>query len=130
MAYCDVIGRETRLLLKMKGEGLRPKYRFSFDILDIQNVFVNSAHAYEVILENKGAIEASFSLLPLTLLFGLNFTFAPSSGVIRPGKLQALQISFHSNELGEFDEEFKWQLEGAPHPLKLSIRGVVIGPTF
>ena len=128
--YCDITGREARLLLKIKGEGLGPKCRFSFDTLDIQNVFVNSAHAYEVILENRGAIEAAYSLLPSTSLFGPNFTFAPSSGVIQPGKLQAMQISFRSNELGEFDEEFQWRVEGAPHPLKLSIRGVVIGPTF
>lgn len=128
--YCDVTGREARLLLKIKGEGLGPKCRFSFDTLDIQNVFVNSAHAYEVILENRGAIEAAYSLLPSTSLFGPNFTFAPSSGMIQPGKLQAMQISFRSNELGEFDEEFQWRVEGAPHPLKLSIRGMVIGPTF
>ena len=128
--YCDITGREARLLLKIKGEGLGPKCRFSFDTLDIQNVFVNSAHAYEVILENRGAIEAAYSLLPSTSLFGPNFTFAPSSGVIQPGKLQAMQISFRSNELGEFDEEFQWRVEGAPHPLKLSSRGVVIGPTF
>lgn len=42
------MGRESRLPLKLKGEGLGPKLRFSFDKLDIQNVFVNSAHAYEV----------------------------------------------------------------------------------
>ena len=48
VAFCDVTGRETRLPLKLKGEGLGPKLRFSFDTLDIQNVFVNSAHAYEV----------------------------------------------------------------------------------
>lgn len=48
MAYCDVTGRESRLPLRLKGEGLGPKLRFSFDSLDIQNIFVNSAHAYEV----------------------------------------------------------------------------------
>ena len=119
-----------RLPLRIKGEGLGPKCRFSFDTLDIQNVFVNSAHAYEVILENQGAIEAAYSLSPPTSLFGPNFTFAPSSGVVQPGKLQAVQISFRSSELGEFDEEFQWRVEGAPHPLTMRIRGVVIGPTF
>ena len=48
MSYCDVTGRQTRLPLKLKGSGLGPKLRFSFDDLDIQNVFVNSPHAYEV----------------------------------------------------------------------------------
>lgn len=48
VSYCDVTGRQTRLPLKMKGGGLGPRLRLSFDELDIQNVFVNSAHSYEV----------------------------------------------------------------------------------
>ena len=46
--FCDVTGRETRLPLRIKGEGLGPKLQFSFDSLNIENVFVNSSHAYEV----------------------------------------------------------------------------------
>ena len=53
VAYCDVTGRESRLPLKIKGEGIGPKLKFSFDTLDIQNVFVNSAHAYEVSITCK-----------------------------------------------------------------------------
>ncbi len=48
VAFCDVTGRENRLPLKFKGSGIGPQLKFSFDTLDIQNVFVNSAHAYEV----------------------------------------------------------------------------------
>ena len=40
------------------------------------------------------------------------------------------QISFRSDELGKFDEEFQWKLEGRKHPLYLRIKGMVIGPTF
>ena len=32
----------------MKGDALGPKLQFSFDTLDIQNVFVESSHSYEV----------------------------------------------------------------------------------
>ena len=48
VAYCDVTGRESRLPLKVKSQGIGPRLMFSFDTLDIQNVFINSAHAYEV----------------------------------------------------------------------------------
>lgn len=48
VAYCDVTGRELRLPLRLKGDGMGPQVQFSFDTLDIQNIFVNSAHAYEV----------------------------------------------------------------------------------
>ena len=47
-AYCDVTGRETRLPLKIRGEGLGPHLVFSYDSLDIQNVFLDSGHSYEV----------------------------------------------------------------------------------
>ena len=93
VAYCDVTGRESRLPVKIQGEGLGAKCTFSYDTLDIENVFVNSAHAYEVFLENKGDIEAHFALLPSTSLFGPNFTFAPCTGTLQPGKLQAIQVS-------------------------------------
>ena len=47
-AYCDVTGRETRLPLKIRGEGLGPHLVFSYDSLDVQNVFLDSGHSYEV----------------------------------------------------------------------------------
>ena len=92
LAYCDVVGREARLPLKLKGEGMGPKCLFSFDTLDIQSVFVNSSHAYEVILRNTGSIDATFSLVPPTSMFGPKFTFAPSSGTLAPDSLQAIQV--------------------------------------
>ena len=48
VAYCAVTGRESRLPLKIRGQGVGPQIQLSFDTLDIQNVFVNSSHAYEV----------------------------------------------------------------------------------
>ena len=46
----------------------------------------------QVILENKGDIEAEFSLLPPDSLFGPKFTFSPSAGQLAPGKLLAIQV--------------------------------------
>ena len=51
VAYCDVTGRESRLPLRVTSQGIGPRLIFSFDTLDIQNVFINSAHAYEVYVE-------------------------------------------------------------------------------
>ena len=48
VCYCDVTGRQTRLPLEMTGEGLGPKLQFSKDVLNIQHVFVNSAHTFKV----------------------------------------------------------------------------------
>ena len=37
-----------RLPLKISGDGIGPIMQFSFDTIDIENVFVNSQHSYEV----------------------------------------------------------------------------------
>uniref|UniRef100_A0A8C8S7Z5 HYDIN n=1 Tax=Pelusios castaneus TaxID=367368 RepID=A0A8C8S7Z5_9SAUR len=128
--YCDISGRETRLPLRIKGEGMAPKLLFSFDQLDIGKVFVGSTHSYEAILSNEGAIDALFNLIPPSTALGACFTLDPKEGIIQPGGLQAIQITFSSTILGEFTEDFKFSVNGAPEPVNLTIRGCVIGPTF
>ncbi|XP_069073573.1 hydrocephalus-inducing protein homolog [Pleurodeles waltl] len=128
--YCDITGRETRLPLRIKGEGMGPQLRFNFDQLDIGKVFVNSLHSYEVILTNKGSIDAIFTLLPPSTALGSSFTFDPNEGIVLPGGHQAIQISFSTTILGEFNEEFKFEIDGSPEPISFTIRGCVIGPTF
>lgn len=48
--YCECphAGRESRLPLRLKGEGMGPKLQFNFDLLDVGNIFVGSKHSYEV----------------------------------------------------------------------------------
>ncbi|XP_009996299.1 PREDICTED: hydrocephalus-inducing protein homolog [Chaetura pelagica] len=128
--YCDISGRETRLPLRVTGEGVGPQLCFSFDQLDIGKVFVGSAHSYEVILFNKGAVHALFSLIPPATALGSCFSFLPDEGVILPQELQAIQVSFSSSLLGQFTEEFGFRVQGCPEPVTLTIRGCVIAPTF
>ncbi|XP_067158936.1 hydrocephalus-inducing protein homolog [Apteryx mantelli] len=128
--YCDISGRETRLPLHIRGEGIGPKLRFDFDQLDIGEVFLGLAHGYQAILFNKGAIDALFALIPPATALGSCFTFRPQEGLILPEGLQVIQISFKSTILGEFTEEFKFSVDGSPKPVTLTIRGCVIGPTF
>uniref|UniRef100_A0A8C3CDK8 HYDIN protein n=1 Tax=Cairina moschata TaxID=8855 RepID=A0A8C3CDK8_CAIMO len=128
--FCDISGRETRLPLRVKGEGEGPRLRFSFDQLDIGKVFVGSAHSYEAVLFNKGAIDALFNLMPPTTALGSCFTFLPREGILMPDELQVIHISFSSTILGQFSEEFRFSVYGSPEPVTLTIRGCVIGPTF
>ncbi|NXS73554.1 HYDIN protein, partial [Pandion haliaetus] len=128
--YCNISGRETRLPLRIKGEGIGPRLRFSFDQLDIGKVFVGSTHSYEAILFNKGAIDALFNLVPPATALGSCFTFVPREGIILPDGLQVIRISFSSTILGKFTEEFRFSVNGSPEPVTLTIRGSVIGPTF
>ncbi|KAM6324924.1 hydrocephalus-inducing protein homolog [Podargus strigoides] len=128
--YCDISGRETRLMLHVKGEGRGPRLRFNCVQLDIGEVFVGSANSYEVILFNKGAIDGVFSLVPPATALGSCFTFLPQEGIIVPGGLQVIRISFSSTILGQFREEFRFNVDGSPEPVTLTIRGCVIAPTF
>ncbi|KAM9301954.1 hydrocephalus-inducing protein homolog [Gastrophryne carolinensis] len=128
--YCDVTGRECRLPLRLRGEGLGPKLCFSFDQLDIGKVFVGSSHSYEVILTNQGAIDGIFSLAPPTSAVASCFSFTPSEGIILPDGHQAIEIALCCGILGEFQEEFRFSVDGSPDDITLTVRGCVIGPTF
>jgi len=48
IAFCDITGRESRLPLKIRGDGIGPKLALSFDSIDIGEVFASSVHTYEV----------------------------------------------------------------------------------
>ncbi|XP_066569678.1 hydrocephalus-inducing protein homolog [Amia ocellicauda] len=128
--YCDITGRESRLPLRIKGEGTGPKLQFSFDQLDVGNLFVGSKHSYEVLLTNKGLIDATFSLVPPTSALGSCFSFSPSEGTVLPGACQAMEVTFSSSILGTFYEEFFFSVMGNPQNVVLTFRGCVIGPTF
>lgn len=118
-AFCDVTGRETFLPLRIKGQGIGPNVKFSFDKLDLGNIFIGSKHTYEIILANHGDIDAIYSVLPKRSIFGPCFQFDPSEGIVMPGGHQAIAIHFSSPYLGDFEEEFSFQIDGQPEQLKV-----------
>ncbi|KAI9095517.1 hypothetical protein DFS34DRAFT_651319 [Phlyctochytrium arcticum] len=130
MLYCDVAGRDIRLPLQLKGEGIGPKARFSYDMLDLEDIFVDTVHTYELTVENRGDIGAHFKLIPSLSDFGPKFTFSPSEGFLPVGARVPISIRFHPTSLGLLFEEFQWVLEGAEDPIILTFKGKVIGPTF
>jgi hydrocephalus-inducing protein len=129
-AWLDVVGREQRLPLILTGEGEGAKLEASFQTLDIGCVYVGSTHLYEVVLANKGFIEANYKIRNINSVFGSCFHFDPSSGIIPIENYQAIQITFHSEQLGQFNEVFDVEVEGNPNVLPITISGQVIGPTF
>lgn len=42
------LGRESRLALTIKGEGVGPKLQLNYNLLDMKNVFINDKNCYEV----------------------------------------------------------------------------------
>ena len=46
----------------------------------------------QVILCNKGDIDAVFKLIPPNTQFGPQFSFTPAQGIVIPGGYQAIQV--------------------------------------
>ncbi|KAJ3408149.1 hypothetical protein HDU80_006663 [Chytriomyces hyalinus] len=128
--YCEVTGRQSRLPLVLKGDGIGPKGRFSCDTIEVNEVFINTHHTFEVYLENRGDIDFNFSKIKPDTLFGPKFTFTPERGLLKVGQQQLIKVFFTSDILGTFSEVLQWELEGAPERLTLLLNGRVIGPTF
>jgi hydrocephalus-inducing protein len=86
IGYVDVHGRESRLPVRLRGEGIGPKAGFSFDVLDIGDVFINSEHKYQLELINRGDIPCKYALQSHPMPFGPKFAFTPDSGVLEVGQ--------------------------------------------
>ncbi|KAJ3129345.1 hypothetical protein HK098_001757 [Nowakowskiella sp. JEL0407] len=129
--YCELSGRETRIPLILKGEAIGPKARFNYDILDIDQIFIGTSHKYEVRTnENKGEINFKYNLKPHQTNFSSKFEFTPNEGTLKVCEQQKINIMFKPDIIGEFLEEFSWNIEGSRESLKLIAKGRVVGPTF
>jgi len=117
-------------VLRLQGKGLGPKATWLYDTLDIGDIFVNSQHRYEVVLENHGEISADYELGLPDSLFAGKFSFTPMQGRLEPKENVAIEVRFCSDALGEFQETFIGQLTGQPAPLPLILKGRVVGPSF
>nr|XP_029134421.1 hydrocephalus-inducing protein homolog [Labrus bergylta] len=128
--YCDVAGRESRLPLTIKGEGLGPKLQLNYDLMDMKNIFIGDKDNYEVLVSNTGLTDAPFHFSSSDTTFGRCFSFSPEEGVVPSGASQIVMVTFHSRVLGTFSEDLLLTVTGQPQPLTLTFRGCVIGPTF
>ncbi|XP_065519875.1 hydrocephalus-inducing protein-like, partial [Lathamus discolor] len=121
--YCDISGCETRLPLCISGEGVGPQVQLSCDQLSIGEVTVGSSHSYRVFLLNRGVTETPFSVVPPERALGSCFTFGPREGMLLPFDHQAIWISFNASVVGQFTEEFQFNVKGSPEPLTLTVTG-------
>ncbi|XP_065519856.1 hydrocephalus-inducing protein-like [Lathamus discolor] len=121
--YCDISGCETRLPLCISGEGVGPQVQLSCDQLSIGEVTVGSSHSYRVFLLNRGVTETPFSVVSPETVLGSCFTFGPREGMLLPFDHQAIWISFNASVVGQFTEEFQFNVKGSPEPLTLTVTG-------
>uniref|UniRef100_A0A3P8U8F5 HYDIN axonemal central pair apparatus protein n=1 Tax=Amphiprion percula TaxID=161767 RepID=A0A3P8U8F5_AMPPE len=128
--YCDITGRESRLPLTIKGEGLGPNVQLDYNLINVGNVFIGDKNQYEVQVSNRGLIDAPFKLSSPDTTSARFFSFSPEEGVVPPGACQIVKVTFHSHILGAFSEDLLLTVTGQPQPLTLTFRGSVVVPTF
>lgn len=58
----DCRGRQEVIPLQLQGTGIGPKAMFSFDTLDIGEIFLSAVHKYTVSLHNIGDIAGVFNI--------------------------------------------------------------------
>ena len=105
----------------------------SYDVLDIGDVFLGSRHQYKLSLQNQGDIEAHYALQPRESsrhYQGPSFLFSPQAGTLAVGDTHVIDIDFTSEVLGEFSEQFTFNLRGSSETLSVHFKGHVVGPTF
>jgi len=78
--YCEVTGRVDRIPVTLSSFGVGPKAVFSFETLDIGDVFIHAVHHYSVSLRNVGDIVAKFALKQNSA--SARLTFTPDSGTL------------------------------------------------
>ncbi|XP_038663072.1 hydrocephalus-inducing protein homolog [Scyliorhinus canicula] len=128
--YCDIAGRETRLPLRIKCEGLGPKVILNVDQVDIGNVFVSSKETYEIVMANTGEIPAVYTQIPSRTHLCTCFCFNPSEGILKPHEYQIIAVTFNATFLGDFLADLFISVQGTHEPVQVTFKGRVIGPTF
>lgn len=129
-AFCNISCSADRLPLHLSGEGIGPRAYLSMVERSLGDVFVTQNKPTDIIIENKGEIEAKFELIPNETPFGKMFHFQIEKGTLGVGERIFCRIDFCSTILGEFSETFKWKLEGSTETLSILFTGHVIAPTF
>ncbi|XP_034061831.1 LOW QUALITY PROTEIN: hydrocephalus-inducing protein homolog [Gymnodraco acuticeps] len=128
--YCHVTGREARLPLTIKAQGLGPNLQLTYNRMDMKNVDIGGKDCYEVEMYNKGLIDAPFRMSNPDTTFGRCFSFSPEEGVVSSGAWQIVQVTFQSCILGTFSEDLLLTVTGQPQPLTVTFRGCVVAPAL
>jgi hypothetical protein len=85
-------------------------------------------HPPQIQMTNVGNIPAVYKLQPLASQFASSFTLTPSEAMLEPSEIAVITMRFKASILGEIDEDFLFDVEGVPAPLRLRVCGRVVGP--
>ena len=129
-AYLEVTGRQARIPVALHGTGIGPRLTFAYDVVDVGDVFVSSVHRYELLLINRGEIDASWQIGTNAASSGSAFVFEPAAGVLAVGESAPISVYMSANAMGEFSEVFELVMRGCTAVLHVHFKGTVVAPSF
>ncbi|KAF0682818.1 Aste57867_25117 [Aphanomyces stellatus] len=130
-AFLDVSGRDTRLPLQIRGQGIGPKASILYDdLFDFGDVFINDPQTHDFSIQNQGEIPAEFELIEIPLPPGVDIQFSPSAGVLGINDTTKIFLTFCSAVLGEISVNFNFKLKGSDDMLRVRFKAHVIPPMF
>lgn len=86
--------------MNLAGEGIGPKAFLSTTEVPIGDIYITEEYKSDIIIENRGEIEAKFQLVPNKTPFGKMFKFNIEEGVLGVGERIPFSINFNSTILG------------------------------
>ncbi len=116
--------------MTLRGTGVSARVHLTYNVLQCGEVFVTSSNNYEIELCNTGDIPAVYDVFTSGSSVSSRFSFEPAHGVVDIASKHILMASFQPDVLGDFSEEFDVLLQGSVKPLKLTIKGTVVCPTY
>ncbi len=130
VAYVEVQGRQERLPVSFTGQGLGPSVVFTYDSLDVGDVYIHTSRQYTLELQNRGKVDAEWSLEPPGGPAGAQWAFEPAAGTLPGGETLLVRAALAAGVLGPFDEPLGCRIKGSDRVLELRLRGRVAGPDF
>nr|CAH7720449.1 unnamed protein product [Callosobruchus chinensis] len=111
-AYLDIGGKPQRLPLALSGVGKGPVVVFNATTLNINDVYMNARHEYQIVVKNDGHIPATVVFRGGKTEFGGDIECVPTTRHLSHfDKCKSFVIKFSSSAQGQFVEKVQFIIE-------------------
>ncbi|KAL6255306.1 hypothetical protein P5V15_013646 [Pogonomyrmex californicus] len=126
VAYLEVMGRENRIPLSLRGIGKGPVFHLNVITIDLKNIFLCSVHNYEIVAANSGHISGTLVYKARSTDFGGTINITPCSLTLKPDEYKSFNLTFSSNYKGDFIERIDFVIKESLEILSLYINATIM----
>ncbi|VEN64751.1 unnamed protein product [Callosobruchus maculatus] len=128
-AYLDIGGKPQRLPLALSGVGKGPVVVFNATTLNINNVYMNARHEYQIVVKNDGHVPATVVFKGGKTEFGGDIECVPTTRYLSHfDKCKSFVIKFSSSVQGQFVEKVQFMIEESKEIIHFLLIGNVVCP--